>query len=315
MEYLEKKRREQVRQTAEDRIAYRELLGKLATEMKLGPKDETRLDGILSRLAIQLDSVERDVAILRDHARLTTAVLPRAEVVAELAAIAKISDDYRDRETKALAALAADAQVINSRLSLANDRLRVADKAVDQLEHLNGTHWQLLGRPDPSVEANKRCFVQTLFEQPANPPYSLVAFEAIMNDPKAWATQFRTDSPTIFVPVAGQSEAELQKLLAKARQLVADEKVGRYVLPGTESERPKFSTNTVFYADFSKRLNPDQRYYVGEYAWIPAPGQSAEEFAKCVGAITRKEQVRTDNVTTTLMEQNNKSSWATLPVA
>ena len=303
MEYLLRKRQAQVKQTAQDRLDYRELLGTLAADGKLSPKDEARLDGILSRLAISLDAVDRDVAIIRDHARLTTAIAPRAEIVAELAAVAKISDDYRDRETKALAALAGDAQVINSRLA-------VADKAADDLENLNGAHWQLLGLPDPSVEANKRCLVQTLFSQPTNPPYSLVAFEAIMNDPKAWATQFRTDSPTIFVPVAGQSEAELQKLLAKARQLVADEKVGRYVLPGTESERPKFSTNTVFYADFSKRLNPDQRYYVGEYAWIPAPGQSVEQFDKCRDAITRKGQITSDNMTTTLMQGNNKSSWA-----
>lgn len=279
---------------------------------KLSLKDEQTLDGILSRLAIPLDGVEKDVAILRDHARLTAAILPRAEIVAELAAVAKISDDYRDRETAALAALAADAQVINSRLSVANSRLKVAEKEGDDLEFLQGTHWQLLGRPDPEIESNKRHLFQTVFVQPTEARYEVVAFESLMSSPRDFARLLSSSSTAQWVALPGQTEAELQRLLGLARQLVTDGRPGRYVLPNTQADRVKFFTNLVLFADSPKRLKSDERFYIEDHNWFCAPGQSQDDFEKCVGAVTRKTVVNSDNLTTVQINETRQSSRATI---
>lgn len=315
MDYLQKKRNDQVRQMAEDRATYRELLRTLATEMKLSPKDEVKLDAILSRLAIPLDAVEKDVVTLRDHARLTAAVAPRIKIIAEVAVIEKDADAFRDRETTALAELAALAQDINTRLAVANGRLKVVDKAVDELEHLNGTHWQLLGLRDPNVEARKRHLCQSVFEQPANPTYEVMAVEQVMSNPRDFTSMFLNTSTIEWVTLPDQPEAELRRLLTLAKQIVMDEKPGRYILLNTQADRPRFFTNVVLYADLIKRLAADQRFYVGDHAWILAPGQTDEELEKCLAAITRKDQVQTDKMTTVLMNDSNRSSWATIPQA
>ena len=307
MEYLEKKRREQLRQTAQDRIDYRDLLGKLATEMKLAPKDEQKLDVILTRLGMALDAVERDVAILRRRAELTAATAPRPEIVGNLAAIEKDADDYRDRETKALAELAAAAQEINSRLAVENQRLAVVDRAAEQLEALQGLHWELFGLPDPAIEARKRNFAQVIYSNPAEPPYSLVAFESVMSDPKTFANLFSVNATTDWIALPGQKPEELQRLLSLARQLVQNEKPGRYAIDVADIDRAKHFTNMALASDPATRMKPEYRTDFDQFAWLTAPGQSDEQRDKCVAAITHKPKPKDPGESPVSVGSANKS--------
>lgn len=306
--------REELEQKAQAERDYKSLVRKEAAD-KLTAKDKPRVAEVKQLLGVSGERMKQDVATLKKVAALTAAIAPRAEIDAEIAACAKESAALNDRRAKAEEEHNAHVAGINTRHAAAQDRQTVVNQAAAQLTDLQNTHAELLELPDPAVEGRKKHLVQVVFGQPANPTHSLIEFESIMADSQAQAITLRHDSDTIWIPVDGQSEAELQQLLALARQLMAGGKPARYILPNTESERPKCCTNVVLYADLSRRLNADQKIFVNEYNWIPAPGQSLEELEKCVSAITRKEQVRTDNVTTVILEPNQTSSWATIPRA
>ena len=315
MTYVEKKKQSKARQIAEDRSVYRELLHILATAGKLAPKDEQRFETIVGRLVISDETVEKELAVLEKVTALTAAVAPRAGIVAAIAACEGDFAELNRRKVAADAEHDEKVQGVSKRHTAAQDRLTAVNKAFDDLTALQNTHAELLELPDPAAEARKKHLVQVVFGRPASPTHGLVEFESLMSDPKAQASLLRHDSETIWVPVDGQSEAELQELLALARQLVAGGKRASYVLSNTDAERVVCCKDSVKFADLTKRLNPDQRYFVGEYAWQAAPGQNAEQFEKCVAAITRKEQVTTDAVTTVLMTDPNHSTWATKPMA
>lgn len=287
MDYLEKKKRDLEQQKQQDRDDYRALLGKLA-DRKLSAKNEEALDSILARLGLSLDAVERDVLILRRRAELTAATSPRCDIVKEIAAIEKDADAFRDWETKALGELAAAAQGINERLAVQNQRLAVADRAAEQLASLEGPHWELFGLPDPAIEARKRHLCQTIFSIPSESPYEVVAFESVMSGPKAFADLLNLNATTEWVAAPGQKPEDLQRLIAVARQLVQNEKPGRYAIDVADIDRARNFTNVAMASDPSTRMKPEYRIDFEQFAWVTAPGQTDGQRDKCVAAITHK---------------------------
>jgi hypothetical protein len=271
-DFIEKRKQAEADQRAANFKSYRQLARKAATGGKLTPTEETKLNALADTLELTTQVLESDAAVFRRESELVpiaaTADSARAEenqmmnvrAEFEIEAGAKV-DELNGRR----------ASIAAGQLS-AGRRVKLALDASDKLRQLRAKHFALLDVEDPNIAAKRRHLVQGVFGDLAVGKYDLIELEQIMQDPSQWRDLL---GPRLaFVPLPGQTQAQLDGLLAIATRLILDGRPGKYLLPDQPEPTIRRHRDAVASHDISM-----YRFQSEEWAvhWITAPGQSREE--------------------------------------
>jgi hypothetical protein len=285
--HLERKEQAEVEKAT---ATYRDLLTR-DIGGKLSAEDRGKLERAVGRLGLTVEQVKGDLAILARFKALAGAPEELAAAQAERKALDAEQADLASEQEAALRGFAERGRELAGRdIDSLGRQSNAARLAADRSE-LAAAHWKLLGLPDPAIAGRRRHLHAAAFAEAADPKaeHHVIAVEQIMQ-----AAQARSHGDLDrldFVPMPGQSKAELTRLLAIARSIYLACRPGEprqtpsYLLSKADLSRVKRSENLVLWAE---DVAADPQFNAGGALFVPAPWQSDSDLIELAERATAK---------------------------
>ena len=298
---------------------YRQLIAKTATA-ELSASDVTALADLMKSLNLSDADLERDAIAVSEHRKAAAAVADYENAQAAKAD-AQAAGEKWESESK---------QIIEQRLITANQLLRAIEETGRRFEaaaiargkalELAAEHWRLLGLPDPAErEKIKHLAHQFRDQEFPESVHDYFSFEAVIARPSAFIAGLNSHFPhAIFddftmVTAPGQSQGELDELLAIARERIGDamnpsDPARERLMPSyllTDGDQPGFPI-VATYANivnvFAPTLAAVQKvppeFNPTKCRWLLHPGQPVADFRRMVAALDKAWKENRANVAT-----------------